>query len=159
VARDQTDGAVPQGVTAIRLLLAALCVATLGIAYSMARPSAEAAREVGSAPVPVESEPTHEVPPLGRAAKLPALAAPPPRPAPAPAPVEEAPAPSIPVDRPRRSAQPPEASVAPPAVAPSAPVNPPAPPPAPPPPVYEPPPPQPPPPAPEPDVVTFDDSG
>jgi hypothetical protein len=152
---------MPEGLTRLRLVVAALCVATFGIAYSMARPDAEAGREVGSEPVPLAKEPAPEVPQLGRAAEIPALAAPRPRPTPAPVPVAPPqPVTTVPVNRPRRKPHRSDPPPAPPAVAPSAPANTPPPAPPPPAPVYQPPPP-PPPPAPtqQPDPVTFDDSG
>jgi hypothetical protein len=142
---------------AVRLLLAGICLATLAIAYSMARPSGESAGEVGSRPVRVVDGPTFETPRLGRAAGLPPLAPRPPTPAPASA---LAPAPVEPAEPPRRERPRRAAPTSDPYVPTPAPVTPPATPAAPPPPVYEPPPPpQPRPPAPEPDVVTFDDSG
>jgi hypothetical protein len=154
--RHPTSDAVPRGLTAIRLVLAGTCVVTLAIAYVMTRPSAEAAREIGSAPVRVVDEPTYDAQRLGRAVKIPALAPPPAPPKPAPAPVEPTERrPSVPADPPLSGAQPPEPYVGPTPVAPPAP---PTPPPAP---VYEAPPlPQPPPsPSQEPEVVIFDDSG
>ena len=161
LAGNYPDGAVPRGMTALRLLLAGTCVATVGIAYSIAHPKTKAAQEVGSRPVRVIEEQTYKAPRLGRASKLPPLA-PPPRAAPDPTRVERAkPVRSVPANRPRRGAQtsaPPVAPAAP--VNTPAPVKTPAPPPPPPTPVYEPPPPpRPAPPTPEPDLVTFDDSG
>jgi hypothetical protein len=143
----------------VGLLLAGACVVTLGIAYAATRPGAEAAREVGAAPVRVVEKPRYKAQRLGRVARLPALAERPAPPKRAPTRVEPAKRRrSVPVEQPQRVAAPSEPYVAPPAS-----VTPPAPPAPPPSPVYEPappPPPSPPPsPSPEPEVVTFDDSG
>ena len=69
---------MPLGLTAIRLLLAATCVATLWTAYSVARPSGDGGPKAGWEPVRVVEQPAFEAPPIGHAAKLPALAPPPP---------------------------------------------------------------------------------
>jgi hypothetical protein len=139
----------------IRLLLAGTCVVTLGIAYAISRPSAEAARETGSAPVRVVNEPTYHPRGLGRAVKIPALAPPPAPPKRAPGRLEPAERLlSVPADPQDSGPQPAEPYVAP------APVAPPAPPTPPPVRVYEAPPPEPPPsPSQEQEAVIFDDSG
>jgi hypothetical protein len=164
---------VPRGLTAVRLSLAGICLATFAIVYLMARPTAQGAGEVGSQPVRAVGEQTFETPRLGRAAKLPPLA--PTRTAPVPV---AAPAPVRRETTDAAVPEPPEppspARAASTSGAPSAPVTeaaPPTPPPAPayaPPPAYAPQPapepvretaPQPPAPAPAQDPVTFDDSG
>jgi hypothetical protein len=164
---------VPRGLTAVRLSLAGICLATLAVVYLMARPTAQGAGEVGSEPVRATGEQTFETPRLGRAAKLPPLA--PPRTAPVPVPaaaVVQRQTTDAAVPEPPEPPSPPRAAST--SSAPSAPVTEAAPPTPPPAPAYAPPPsnapqpppqpvrepaPQPPAPAPAHDPVTFDDSG
>jgi hypothetical protein len=133
-------------------------MAAFAIAYSMAHPSEEGTREVGSRPVRVGEGPTYETPRLGRSAELPPLAPRPPEAAPVPVQVQverAEPPRHVAIDRPR-----PVARTSAPRAAPPAPITPAAPPPPSPASVHEPPPPPPPPPpAPEPEAMTFDDSG
>jgi DNA polymerase III subunit gamma/tau len=133
---------------AIRLLIAAACVAVFATAYSVGRPSAEGAAKAEPPSIEVVEEAAYEPPRLGDAASLPAIAPKPrpPRPArvqavqapvtPSVEPVEPEPSTVTPVEEPV-PVVPQEDYVPPPQPTP--------------PPVQEP--------APEPDVLTFDDSG
>jgi hypothetical protein len=130
---------------AIRLLIAAACVAVFATAYSVGRPSAEGAAKAEPPSIEVVEEAAYEPPRLGDAASLPAIA-PKPRP-PRPARVQAVEAPVAPSVEPEPEPEP-SAVVPAPEPVPVAPE-----------PQYTPPPTPAPQPAPEPDVLTFDDSG
>jgi hypothetical protein len=133
---------------AIRLLIAAACVAAFALSYSAARPSADGAAKAESPRIEVVEGAAYEPPELGRAASLPAIARRPPPPRPAQVDTDPAPVPPS-VEAVEPESQPSPVAPAPEPVVP-APVAPA--------PQYTPPP-TPTPPAPEPEVLTFDDSG
>lgn len=132
---------------AIRLLIAAACVAVFATAYSLGRPSAEGAAKAEPPSIEVIEEAAYEPPRLGDAASLPAIA-PKPRP-PRPARVQAVQAPAAPSVEPVEPEPEPSTVTPVPEPVPVVPQE-----------SYQPPPPPPvQEPAPEPDVLTFDDSG
>jgi periplasmic protein TonB len=132
---------------AIRLLIAAACVAVFATAYSLGRPSAEGSAKAEPPSIEVIEEAAYEPPRLGDAASLPAIA-PKPRP-PRPARVQAVQAPAAPSVEPVEPEPEPSTVTPVPEPVPVVPQE-----------SYQPPPPPPvQEPAPEPDVLTFDDSG